>query len=82
MYKFDPMKRCVLCGCLALLIITYSGPICKRCLERLHQENHLPGGFYYDFSLDNLDNYNSRSAIEATVTGAVSLPTDYIGFNN
>jgi hypothetical protein len=73
MYEFDPMKKCVLCGCLTLLMLTYTGPLCKRCLKRMHQEYHLAGDFHYDFSLD----VNSRSPIEATVTGTVNMPDQF-----
>jgi len=79
MYEFNSIKRCVLCGCLALLIITHTGPICKRCLKHLHNEYHLPEEFHGNFSLND---QNSRSAIEATVTGVVDLPIDYIHFRN
>ena len=78
MYQFDPMKKCVICGYLAFLVMTYAGAACEKCLKRLHKEYHLPEGFYYDFPLDD---YNSRSAIEATTSGVVSSPTFYIDFN-
>lgn len=42
----------------------------------MHQEYHLANDFHYDFSLDN----DSRSAIEATTTGAIDMPSQFYYF--
>lgn len=75
MKKKKIIKKCIAYGCLTALIITHSGPICKKCLHELHNNLHLPrGGMSYDWPVND---YNP--GIEITVSG-VEIPTNYVKF--
>lgn len=83
MNEFNKTKKCIACGCLAVLIITQSGPICKKCLSKMHQYPHLPhGGMSYDWPIND---YDPSPGIETTVTAvsrtANEMPINYIYFN-
>lgn len=82
MKKKKIIKKCIICGYLGALIFTHSGFTCKKCLHDLHNNLHLPhGGMSYDWPIND---YISRSAIEATVTsvdGTITIdemPIKYI----
>lgn len=65
------IKNCIICGCLGVLIVTHTGPVCKKCLYEIHKYPHLPhGGMIYDWPIND---YISRSTIEATTTGSTAV---------